>query len=133
LGRYDSLYVKPLQRASSSWANSIVDALNELYDMASSALRVYNIVRVTGDYAANPYDMVLADASSAPVTVTLPVASGKEVVVVKKVDSTANKVNIVPQQGKTVDGAPSLTLAQPMKSVVLIADQSGNWWVVAGY
>lgn len=38
MGRYDYLYVKPFTRATSSWANSLVDALNELYDLSSVAL-----------------------------------------------------------------------------------------------
>jgi len=131
MGKYDNLYVKPLQRASSTWANSVVDALNELYDIAVYTIRFDKILDITSNYNANAYEFLLVDASSSPITITLPPATGWEIVIVKKTDSTGNSVTILPQSGKLIDSDTSLTLSTPRSGVILVADENGNWWVIA--
>jgi len=48
---FDHLKVKPLQRASSSWANAVVDALNQLYDIGEASVK-YEDLKALG------YDIV---------------------------------------------------------------------------
>jgi len=131
MGKYDNLYVKPLQRASSTWANSVVDALNELYDMASVAVRISKIVKVTANYTANPYELVLVDASGGSVTITLPSVANGVTVIVKKIDTSTNTVTIAPPSGKYVENSSSIELASFGEAVILVADRDGNWWIIA--
>lgn len=39
MGVFDSLKVRPFQRATSLWANSVVDALNQVYDLGASSVK----------------------------------------------------------------------------------------------
>jgi len=131
VGRYDHLLVRPLQRASAVWANSIVGALNELYDNLSYSLRFQKFVTITANYTANAFDFILADGSSSPINITLPSATGWELVFVKKVDSTSNPVTIFPQSGSQIDLLNSYQITANKSAVLLIADTNGKWWVIS--
>lgn len=61
----------------------------------------------TADYTVALADgVVLVDATSAPVTITLPTAASasRRTFIVKKVDATANAVTIDPNGAETIDG-----------------------------
>ena len=85
----------------------------------------------TADYTAQIDDrVVLADATSAQVTVTIPDATtvrGKWISV-KKVDSSGNNVVISPTVGN-VDGAATATITTQYTSRTMISDGS-NWWII---
>jgi len=123
---YDSLKVKPGQRATSSWANAIVDALNTLY----YSLRITKVTTVTSDYTASAFELILVDASSTNIAITLPNSNGKEFIIIKRIDSSSNTVTINAPQGYTVEGSSSIQLASPLKPVVLVSDPNGNWWSI---
>jgi hypothetical protein len=73
---------------------------------------------------------VLADATSAGFTVTLPVTpTAGQTYFVKKIDSTANVVTIVGSSG-TIDGAASATISVQYQSMSFVFD-SANWWLAA--
>lgn len=76
--------------------------------------------------------VLLADASSGAVTLQLPSAAGIGGMVfhVKKVDSSANAVTILPAGGQTIDGAASLVLGNAQDSRLLVSD-GANWKVTA--
>ena len=42
MGRYDHLYSRPLERITTAWRNSIVDALNELAEMIKGGQAVFS-------------------------------------------------------------------------------------------
>lgn len=75
---------------------------------------------------------VLADATTAAFTVTLPNASlcpGKAYNV-KKTDSTAHSVTVAAAAGQTIDGATAYSLRSPHNAVDLVSNGIG-WFVTA--
>lgn len=80
---------------------------------------------------SNTDTVVIADATSNGVTVTLPVAStvtGYRYYVKRK-DGTANTVSIARSGSDTIDGATSQTLNAQYTSVTVVSDGS-NWYII---
>jgi len=78
-------------------------------------------------------DVVIADASSAAFTITLPDADlneGKQFVIKKSPqDATFNLITIQPAAGETIDDAASKHLATTNESIILVSD--GADWNIA--
>lgn len=73
-------------------------------------------------------DVILANANSASLIVTLPaIASSPYRIAVKKTDSSANKVRITPTGGN-IEGAANLDLQNLNECATLVHDGT-NWWV----
>lgn len=89
----------------------------------------YTVVSKSAAYTAVASNYVLADATSAAFTITLPASpvSGTKVAV-KKVDTTANAVTVVGSGATTIDGDPNLVLASPKVGAVVYFDGS-NWQI----
>lgn len=87
--------------------------------------RGYNdLTTVTTDYTASAQEVVLADASGGPLTVTLPSPASSASVVVKKVDSSSNAVTIATPGSETIDGDSERTLAAQYVSREITSDAS---------
>lgn len=81
---------------------------------------------------SNGQTVVLASAPTGLVTITLPDAAGdnaNRVIIVKKMDATANGVYIATTGGDTIDGASGYTISTQYASVTLVSDGS-NWNIV---
>jgi hypothetical protein len=91
------------------------------------------IKTVTSAYTLTSSDStVLANASSAAFTVTLPDATtcnGREYVI-KKIDSSTNAVTVGVTGTQTIDGASSYSLALQNKYVAVQSNGS-NWYIIA--
>jgi len=77
--------------------------------------------------------VVLASAAVGGVSIYLPTAAAPNqyrVVIVKKLDATANLVSIIPDGSETIDGASSYTLGDQYESVIMVSNGS-NWHVLA--
>ena len=95
------------------------------FDSSSGKLR-RKVVSVTADYTMLADDeIVLADAASGAISVTLPSAGDGKEVVVKKVDSSANAVTVV----GTIDGVANLDLSNQW-DFVRVVSSGGNWYKV---
>lgn len=90
---------------------------------------LFNAVHKTAAYTAAINDVVLADATAAAFTVTLPAATVGAVVRVKKVDASVNAVTVAGAGGATVDGAANTALAAQWNHVTLVSDGT-NWFVI---
>lgn len=86
---------------------------------------------ITADYTALVTDeKLLVNATAGNVAVTLPSALNTALsFVIKKTDSSANTVTVVPAGGQTIDGASTLVLGSQWMSVSLVPS-GGNWYVV---
>jgi hypothetical protein len=84
---------------------------------------------VTANYTAKSGEVVLADASGGPITITTPAASDDVTLTVKKIDSTGNDVTIVTPGTETVDGESEAVVASQYTSISLVAN-GGNYWIV---
>jgi hypothetical protein len=92
-----------------------------------------NVSLVTSAYIATLNDsIILVDATSGAITVTLPAASDCEQkrFTIKKTDISANAVTIDGNGAETIDGAATKTLSTQYKSYELIA-HGGSWWIVS--
>tara|TARA_R110002074_G_scaffold389846_1_gene573417 strand:+ start:1931 stop:2773 length:843 start_codon:yes stop_codon:yes gene_type:complete len=77
---------------------------------------------------------VLVDCSAGNVTITLPTAVGcaGRLYVIKRVDSSANSVNIDADGSEQIEGSTSLVGVASGGALTLQSDNSG-WWKVAEY
>ena len=83
----------------------------------------------TANYTALATDnMVLANAASAPFTVTLPAVAAGQMLVVKKIDSSLNAVTVAPASG-TIDGAANLVMNVQWQARTFVSDGS-NWFLI---
>jgi hypothetical protein len=72
--------------------------------------------------------LILANATSAAFTLTLPSASGNtgKVLRIKKTDSSANAVTV----SGTIDGGSSFVIGMQYEAVTLISDGASSWHIV---
>jgi hypothetical protein len=88
----------------------------------------WRYVDVKTTYTATDREFVLADATSAGFTVTLPSLEANIWVAIKKTDSTGNAVTIATVGSETIDGALTLTLPSQYDSVDLYCNGK-NWFI----
>ncbi|MEU0860620.1 hypothetical protein ABZ352_35435 [Streptomyces griseofuscus] len=100
-------------------AASTSAALSSLGGVPVTAVRSITSATVT----ANAYDLLLCDATSAGITVTLPTPTAGIVVTVKKIDASANPITI----SATVEGTTNPTLAAQYQTMHLVG--TGSAWV----
>lgn len=92
-----------------------------------------NTVSKTANYTATTSDfMILVDATSGAVTITLPAAASSAgmVVGVKKIDSSGNAVTVDGNASETIDDATTVSLAAQYDTAFLICDGT-EWWKIA--
>jgi len=89
---------------------------------------LYFVRNVNVSVTANFWDVVKANALTAPIVVTLPPSAPPSMqVVIKKVDTSLNTVTVqVPVGGALIDGLSSLVLSSAGAKVTLISD--GTVW-----
>lgn len=77
---------------------------------------------------ANGWQIILVDATAAPVTVELPTAVGvtDKVYVVKKTDTGGNNVTIIGNGSETFDGNPDIVISSPNVSYSIAPDGTNN-------
>ncbi len=87
--------------------------------------------RVSANYTASASDYVLVDATSAPITITLPSTPAASATVgVKKNDSGTNTVTVVAPGGTTVDSGADLVIDLPYVGATLVYDAVAHNWVI---
>jgi hypothetical protein len=74
-------------------------------------------------------DVVLASAASGAINVTLPAPASGKIITVKKTDSTANLVSILPSASETIDGTSLKAITGQYDSVQLVSDGT-NWFII---
>ncbi len=90
----------------------------------------YKVVSKTSDYAAGNEAIILADAGSGNVTISLPAASAVagRTYTIKKTNN-GNNVIIDGNASETIDGAATKTLSAQYSKVTIVCDGS-NWFVI---
>ena len=92
------------------------------------------LATVTSKYTMVATDFaIVANASSAGFTVTLPVAktAAGMMVHVKKIDSTTNVVTVSASGTDKIEGASSKGLSKKFASLTLISDGASNWYIIS--
>jgi len=93
----------------------------------------FAVKSVTANYTATASDrVILCDATSNSITVSLPSASGitGRVYTIKRIDGSTNTVTIDPNGSETIDGASTYSLGSQWDFVTIVSDGS-NWVIVA--
>lgn len=98
-----------------------------------------NVYTATSDVSAdsidsNDYDIILADATSNNVTITLPDDGGDvgegRIITIKRIDSSSTyNVTINTESSDTIDGVSSYILYHRYESVKVVNDSS-NWYII---
>jgi len=113
------------------WTESSVGILTEWDENYKRYIQATTPIPVSSDYNAKQGDIILADASSAPITITLPnPSSTRRHISVKKIDSSGNSITINPYNTETIDGSNSYSLSSQYQYVTLTSDGS-NWYIIA--
>lgn len=96
---------------------------NELIRNTKTIITNYSVVE--GD------DIILVDASSGDITVTMPPAEelGGYHFIIKKIDSTNNAVITAALTGQTIDGENSQSIILQYNSITVISNND-NWFIV---
>jgi len=105
-------------------------------DTTAQGLVATRVTRVskTANYSASYFDeLIEVDATGGAVTITLPLLadSGGQLLIVKKVDASANAVTVDGFAAETVDGAANTVLSSQWDGVMLVNTASG-WRIVGG-
>lgn len=114
-----------------------------VYDTDMNGLSVYNgtawtttnnknVATKTANYTAlQSDDVILGDATSGAITITLPTAVGfsGKVFNIKKTDSSVNSVTIATTSSQTIDGALTAPLISQYQSFTLVSNGT-NWSVL---
>lgn len=98
----------------------------------TGATLVLTVRTVTGDATLTNADgLVLADASAAALTITLPAAAGNTglVVEIKKTDATGSAVTVQSAFGETIDLGGDAVISVSMTALSFASDGS-SWWIV---
>lgn len=91
-----------------------------------------NVATKTANYTAlQSDDVILGDATSGAITITLPTAVGfsGKVFNIKKTDSSVNSVTIATTSSQTIDGALTAPLISQYQSLTLVSNGT-NWSVL---
>ncbi len=101
--------------------------------VAGESPTVYLVSSKSDDFAISPSDhngVFVVDASSAPVTVTLPPATGLNGFRfhIKKIDVTANAVTVDADGSETIDGSLTVVISGQNDSIPVNGD--GTNWII---
>jgi hypothetical protein len=98
----------------------------------TGGLGVLNVTTITSDDTlTTSQTVVLCDASSGAITVTLPAASGNDGrhYHVKKIDSSGNAVTIDGNGSETIDGETTQVITMQYNSINIVCDGSA-WYIL---
>ncbi len=88
------------------------------------------VSNVTNNITAGSDSILLVNAGTGPINVTLPAASTKtgSTYRIKKVDSTTNLVTIIPNGVETIDGYTNMIVAYHNSTIDIVSN--GNYWYI---
>jgi hypothetical protein len=109
------------------------DQQSEIAALQASVLALANKIRTVTDavVAATISDKtILADATTAPIIVNLPVAASTvgQIITVKKIDATANVVTLDPNGGELLDGGATRAISTQWSSLTIQCN--GTAWFI---
>jgi hypothetical protein len=98
---------------------------------AMPSTNMHTVVTKTGSYTATTNDeVILVNAASGPVAITLPTAaSNSNEYTIKKIDSSANNVTVATTSVQTIDGGTTAVIKVQYASVSVVSDGS-NWFII---
>ena len=91
----------------------------------------FTVVDATTTIDASTSQIILADASSAAFTITMPAIklADKSRYIVKKIDSSANAVTVAPNGSETIDGELTMDIIFQYDAMQIVPHET-NWSIV---
>lgn len=89
--------------------------------------------RVTAAYTVQDETVILADATGAPFSVTLPPSDETGInrhVHIKRLNAGGNSVTVAAAGSDTIDGAATNVLSAQYNSIHVLADGAGAWHIL---
>ncbi len=115
---YNSTTTKLEARENGAWVNYAVFGVHTVRTITSS------------DTASATDEVILCNAASGAITVTLPAANGgNRYFYIKKIDSTANAVTVDGASSETIDDVTTRVLSSQYDSIEIVSDGS-EWWII---
>ena len=98
-------------------------------DVAETALLVTRET-VTGTKTITARTYFRCDATGGAFAITLPLAQNLDgrIIIIKKMDATANAITVTRAGSDTIDGATTFVLTTQYDSVILVCDQDNDTW-----
>lgn len=102
--------------------------------LATGAIANLAVVTKTANYTAADDDVILGDATSGAITITLPTAAGisGKTYLIKKTDSSTNAVIVDGAGAESIDGAATVSVWNQYKHLQIVSDGT-NWDIIAGH
>ena len=99
-------------------------------DLVLSSLR-YTPVQISGSFSLKDHHVVLCDAVSGSMTISLPDARVAEsrTYLLKKIDATANWIHLQPTSAQLIDG-DSVKSTNMQYAAIRILAARGNWYII---
>jgi hypothetical protein len=116
----------------SGFRDEFVAASGSLQSQIGGGGNTYNVTTISTDTSLTTSErVVLCNAVSGTIVVTLPTAAGNEGVNywIKKIDSTANLVTTSGLNSETIDGDLTFDLTSKDESITVVTDAS-NWYII---
>jgi hypothetical protein len=114
------------------WARQVSQSNRDLIRNVNALQAPFARRTLTAPGAAVAADyLLLADATAGAVSVGLPAAAAADgaVIVVKKIDASANAVTLDADGAETIDGVATQTLTAQYDAVTVVCDGVA-WWIV---
>lgn len=106
---------------------------NDVVSLGTFAVQLDAVSTNTTIGTNDAYHVIVANANSGQVTITLPdataVEAGREYII-KKGDTSENGVVIDGNGSQTIDGDLTYTLYGPWQAAKVVTDGSGNWFLI---
>lgn len=90
--------------------------------------RQFRTVTSTGSALAGD-DVILVDATSGAVTLTLPPAAAAQEMGIKKIDVSGNAVTVDGDSAETIDGSTTVVLPSQYDAIRIASDGT-TWWIL---
>ena len=88
-------------------------------------------INISASYTASDEGIIIANATTGGVTITLPTASAASdrLYYIKKIDSSTNSVTIDGAGSETIDDGTTAVLSNQYEAVRLVSDGT-EWWII---
>lgn len=121
-----------LPRLAGSGSRMVITGSNgELSTQIIPTGTTLSVLTKTGNYTiTSSDDVILADATSNNITITLPTAVGiVKSFSVKRKDGTGNTLTLNTTSSQTIDGTTSISISTQYQSITVVSDNS-NWYII---
>lgn len=107
----------------------IGDKLQQFVNWLTNSI-TNSIIDDSGDIiAVAPITVIFVDAINGNLELTLPTPTTDKIIHVKKIDSSSNRVRILPNINETIDGQPCLDISTQYMSFQLASDGI-DWFII---